>query len=96
MKKLLVSTALATGLLGFAAAASAQECGDVTIARMNWASAEVIANIDKIILGAGYGCDADIVIGDRFGTSCAAATSDRVAGAMPAATSAKVDKSGAA
>ncbi len=68
MKKLLVSTALATGLLGFAAAASAQECGDVTIASMNWASAEVIANIDKIILGAGYGCDAEIVIGDTVPT----------------------------
>lgn len=68
MKKLLVSTALATGLLGFAAAASAQECGDVTIASMNWASAEVIANIDKIILGAGYGCDAEIVVGDTVPT----------------------------
>lgn len=68
MKKLLVSTALAAGLFGLAAPVSAQDCGDVTIASMNWASAEVIANIDKIILGAGYGCDAEIVIGDTVPT----------------------------
>jgi glycine betaine/proline transport system substrate-binding protein len=64
MKKLLLSTVLATGLLGLAGHASAEECGDVTIASMTWQSAEVIANIDKIILEAGYGCDAELVVGD--------------------------------
>jgi glycine betaine/proline transport system substrate-binding protein len=68
MKKLLVSTILAAGVLGLAGGASAQECGDVTIASMNWASAEVIANIDKIILSAGYGCDAELVVGDTVPT----------------------------
>jgi len=68
MKKLLLSTVLATGLLGFGGHAMAQECGDVTIASMNWASAEVIANIDKIILSAGYGCDAELVVGDTVPT----------------------------
>lgn len=68
MKKLLVSTILAAGALGLAGQASAQECGDVTIASMNWASAEVIANIDKIILSAGYGCDAELVVGDTVPT----------------------------
>ena len=63
MKKLLASTVLAVGLMGFAGAASAEECGRVTIANMNWASAEVLANIDQIILSEGYGCDAELVAG---------------------------------
>ncbi|TDH35788.1 ABC transporter substrate-binding protein [Pseudohoeflea suaedae] len=64
MKKLLASTVLAAGIMGFAGAASAEDCGRVTIANMNWASAEVLANIDKIILEEGYGCDAELVAGD--------------------------------
>ena len=69
MKKLLASTILAAGMtMGMAAAASAQECGRVTIANMNWASAEVLANIDKIILSEGYGCEAELVAGDTTPT----------------------------
>ena len=64
MKKLLASTVLAAGIMGFAGTASAEDCGRVTIANMNWASAEVLANIDKIILEEGYGCDAELVAGD--------------------------------
>ncbi|MGB3900806.1 MAG: ABC transporter substrate-binding protein [Mesorhizobium sp.] len=67
MKYLLATTALAAALVGFASAASA-ECGDVTISNMNWQSAEVLANIDKIILNAGYGCNADLVVGDTVPT----------------------------
>jgi glycine betaine/proline transport system substrate-binding protein len=63
MKKLLASTALAVSLMGFAGAASA-DCGKVTIANMNWASAEVLAWIDSIILTKGYGCDAELIPGD--------------------------------
>ena len=68
MKKLLASTVLAVGLMGFAGAASAEECGRVTIANMNWASAEVLANIDQIILSEGYGCQAELVAGDTTPT----------------------------
>lgn len=68
MKKLLASTILAAGLVGLAGAASAQECGDVTIANMNWQSAEVLANVDKIILSEGYGCNAELVAGDTVPT----------------------------
>lgn len=68
MKKLLASTILAAGLMGFAGTASAAECGKVTIANMNWASAEVLANIDQIILTEGYGCDAELVAGDTTPT----------------------------
>ncbi|WP_313760244.1 glycine betaine ABC transporter substrate-binding protein, partial [Rhizobium sp.] len=68
MKMLLASTVLAAGLLGLGGAASAAECGDVTIANMNWQSAEVAANIDKLILEAGYGCKAELVVGDTVPT----------------------------
>jgi glycine betaine/proline transport system substrate-binding protein len=39
-------------------------CGDIKIAEMTWASAQLMANIDKIVLGEGYGCSASIVPGD--------------------------------
>ncbi|HEY4191667.1 MAG TPA: ABC transporter substrate-binding protein [Mesorhizobium sp.] len=68
MKKLLASTALVAALFGFAATATAAECGDVTISNMNWQSAEVLANIDKIVLNAGYGCHAELVVGDTVPT----------------------------
>lgn len=45
-----------------------EACGNVTIARMNWASAEIIAEIDRYILSAGYGCDAQLVNGDTLST----------------------------
>nr|WP_245884317.1 ABC transporter substrate-binding protein [Hartmannibacter diazotrophicus] len=44
--------------------AHAEDCGRVTIANMNWASAEVLSWIDQIILEKGYGCDAELVPGD--------------------------------
>ena len=68
MRNLLVSAAFAAALGVSAGAASAAECGAVTIANMNWQSAEVLANIDKIILNAGYGCKADLVVGDTVPT----------------------------
>lgn len=64
MRNLLASTALAVGLLTAGGAASAAECGPVTIANMNWQSAEVLASIDQFILNEGYGCDAELVVGD--------------------------------
>ena len=44
-------------------AASASECGELTMAEMNWASAELMANVDKIILEEGYGCDVELIPG---------------------------------
>jgi glycine betaine/proline transport system substrate-binding protein len=43
-------------------------CGDITIAEMNWASAEFMANVDKIILEKGYGCDVEMVAGATMPT----------------------------
>lgn len=49
--------------MGFSGAAAAQECGALTMAEMNWASAELMANVDAIILEAGYGCDVELIPG---------------------------------
>ncbi len=51
-----------------APAATAQACGKVTVANMNWQSAEVLANIDNIILSKGYGCEVELVPGDTMPT----------------------------
>src|SRR5690606_38424590 len=65
----LASTFLTAVVAAFAGTAKAQDgCGDVTIASMTWQSAEVLANIDKIILSAGFGCNAEIVQGDAVPT----------------------------
>ena len=41
--------------------AALAECGKVTIGEMNWDSARVIANVEKFILEAGYGCEVELV-----------------------------------
>ena len=43
-------------------------CGKVTIADMNWASASLMANVDKIILEEGYGCEVELVAGSTMPT----------------------------
>lgn len=48
--------------------ANAAECGDVTIADMNWASAEFGTYLDKFILENGYGCNVETVPGDTVPT----------------------------
>lgn len=68
MKQLLGCAGLFALLIAPGAAANAAECGSVTIASMNWQSAEVLSNVDKIILGSGYGCDATITTGDTVPT----------------------------
>ena len=32
-------------------------CGSLTMAEMNWASAQLMAQVDKVILEKGYGCE---------------------------------------
>src|SRR6218665_3178736 len=67
MKKILAFLVLAGGLHGFADRALA-DCGSVSVAEMNWESAGIIANIDKIILEKGYGCSVKLVSGDTLPT----------------------------
>ena len=43
-------------------------CGKVTIADMNWASAELMAEVDKIILEKGYGCEIELIAGATMPT----------------------------
>ncbi len=50
------------------AAVAAASCGKVTVANMNWQSAEVLAHIDTIILSKGYGCDVELIPGDTMPT----------------------------
>lgn len=68
MKTQLIGITFAlTGLVGGAGTAAA-ECGEVTIASMNWQSAEILANVDKIVLQDGFGCTVNIVQGDTVPT----------------------------
>lgn len=64
MKNLFAAAAIATVGLGFGSAAMAQEdCGEISMAEFNWASGELLAAVDKIILEEGYGCDVELVVG---------------------------------
>jgi glycine betaine/proline transport system substrate-binding protein len=47
----------------FAVGAAQAGCGKVTMAEMNWASAELMANVDKFIMEKGYGCEVELVPG---------------------------------
>lgn len=68
MKTLLASTCLVFGILGSASVSNAAECGSVTVASMNWQSAEVLSALDKVILSKGYGCDVSVTVGDTVPT----------------------------
>ena len=43
-------------------------CGSLTMAEMNWASAQLMAQVDKIILEKGYGCEVELVSGATMPT----------------------------
>jgi glycine betaine/proline transport system substrate-binding protein len=65
MKAVLAFTGL---VIAAPAAYAADECGSLTIAEMNWASAGLAAWVDKVILEEGYGCDVGLVTGDTVPT----------------------------
>ena len=60
--------ARALALLLLLAPLAAVACGRLTIANMNWPSAEVLAHIDRFILNNGYGCQAEFIPGDTLPT----------------------------
>jgi glycine betaine/proline transport system substrate-binding protein len=64
MKKL--SLYLAATALAFPVAAQAQsdECGEVSITVMNWASGQVVTAVANFIMTQGYGCDVSVVQSD--------------------------------
>ena len=47
--------------------ASAEECGAVTVAEMNWSSATFLGHLDKYILETAFGCDVTMVSGATVG-----------------------------
>ena len=55
------------GFTSFSGIANAK-CGKLVIAEQNWASAELMANVDKIILEEGYGCEVELVPGATMPT----------------------------
>ncbi|WP_119310082.1 ABC transporter substrate-binding protein [Cohaesibacter haloalkalitolerans] len=65
MKRLLIAALVVTGS---AISAQAADCGSVKIADMNWNSATLIGNIDRIVLEHGFGCEAEMVPGDTMPT----------------------------
>ena len=67
MKRFPKKTALGLALL-LGSNVAAAECGEVQIASMNWASAQLMAEVDKIILEQGYGCSVELVPGDTMPT----------------------------
>ncbi|WP_117233854.1 ABC transporter substrate-binding protein [Vibrio maerlii] len=55
-------------LSSFSAHSYAEQCGEFTIADMNWNSASLIAHVDQFILNEGLGCEADLIPGDSVPT----------------------------
>ncbi len=54
LKKLSLSTAMMLAIT--AGAAQADDCGEVTITEMDWASATIVTAVAKFLMTAGYGC----------------------------------------
>ncbi len=51
---------------GAALAQDGSDCGDISIAQMGWASAEVITEVAKFLLEQGYGCTVALVNSDTI------------------------------
>ena len=66
-KKIILSTVIALGFTSFGGIANAA-CGKVVIANQNWASAELMAEVDKVILEKGYGCEVELIPGATMPT----------------------------
>lgn len=68
MKKTTALAGIAFGLAFSGSAMAQSQCSDVTIAAMNWQSAEVLASLDSFILQHGYGCEVSVISGDTVPT----------------------------
>nr|WP_272211338.1 hypothetical protein [Marinicella sp. W31]MDC2877226.1 hypothetical protein [Marinicella sp. W31] len=49
-------------------ARAGEDCGDVSIAELNWASAGLAAWVDRLILETGFGCAVSLIEGDNEST----------------------------
>ena len=43
-------------------------CGEVSLAEMNWASSQIMVAVDKLLLRAAFGCDVKVVSGTNIST----------------------------
>ena len=66
-KKIMLSAVIALGFTSFGGIANAA-CGKVVVASQNWASAELMAEVDKVILEKGYGCEVELIPGATMPT----------------------------
>ncbi|ARC87527.1 ABC transporter substrate-binding protein [Rhodovulum sp. MB263] len=61
------ATAIAAILAALAVPAMAKaDCGEVSIAEMNWASSAVVTNVEKFLMEQGYGCSVTVVPSDTI------------------------------
>lgn len=67
-KLICAAIAIACAFGAFATNTATAACGKVTISDMNWPSATLMANVDRLILRHGYGCAAELVPGDTMPT----------------------------
>ena len=67
MKKILAMLARTAAMLETGQGAQAAS-GPVVIANMKWASPELTANVDRIVLSKSYGCYTSMVPGDTMPT----------------------------
>ena len=67
LKNIILSALIVLGFASFGSVANAK-CGKLVIAEQNWASAELMANVDKIILEKGYGCEVELIPGSTMPT----------------------------
>jgi glycine betaine/proline transport system substrate-binding protein len=64
MKKLSLYLAASALAAPMAAHAQSDACGDVSITKMNWASAQVVTSVASFIMEQGYGCNVSVVQSD--------------------------------
>jgi glycine betaine/proline transport system substrate-binding protein len=67
LKKIILTFLITIAVGTFSSIANAA-CGKVVVANQNWASAELMAEVDKIILEKGYGCEVELVPGATMPT----------------------------
>ena len=61
MNRTITLAASAAATLFAAPALAQEECGEISITEMNWASASVVTQVANFILTQGYGCDVSVI-----------------------------------
>ena len=61
--KIIRSIIITLSVVFFTASANAA-CKDIKIATMTWASAQLMAQVDKLVLEKGFGCNVEIIQAD--------------------------------